>query len=456
MAIIKSTGVTDTERMLADYCERSFLGLWSWPNLYEDDGKELSDVLAVFEDRVFIFFDREGRHFDKEGVDTETAWSRWRRKVVDAQIDTARGAERYLRSGRPIFLDAKLTTRFPLDIRRDRMTVHKIIVAHGAAEACKAASAENISGALAISYGEPATGFTFPFVIGLDKTDPVHVLDSHTLPILFGELDTVADFAWYLDAKLEAIQALRFLVYSGEEDLLALCYRQFDEAASRHYIRPKDTSLNGMMVGEGEWVELIKRKEYQAKKKADEISYQWDGLIQTTAKNALSGKLITEADIMKRRSAIHEMAMEPRVFRRALSQRFAESVATFPDIPGRISRKVSFVPSFYPKKGYVLLQLRDRDLKDYENDYRPKRRALLQIACGALKNVMPELETIVGIAIEPPKYAREVSEDLLFLDCRSWPAKVRAEFEEANKNLKFFADWRDTCIRSPGSRARFA
>lgn len=32
----KSTGVTATERLLADFCERSFLKLWSYPNPYKD------------------------------------------------------------------------------------------------------------------------------------------------------------------------------------------------------------------------------------------------------------------------------------------------------------------------------------------------------------------------------------------------------------------------------------
>ena len=43
----------------------------------------------------------------------------------------------------------------PLDISLDKVFIYKIIVAHGAAEACKNFSDENMSGSLAISYGEP-------------------------------------------------------------------------------------------------------------------------------------------------------------------------------------------------------------------------------------------------------------------------------------------------------------
>ena len=70
--IVKSPGVTPTERLLAELCERSFLRLWSYPNPYKDDGKEFCDLLAVFEDHVFIFFDRESRHLKARRQGQET------------------------------------------------------------------------------------------------------------------------------------------------------------------------------------------------------------------------------------------------------------------------------------------------------------------------------------------------------------------------------------------------
>ena len=55
MPIIKSEGVTRTERLLAQFCDRSFLRLWSYPNPFKKDRAELCDLLAVFENHVFIF-----------------------------------------------------------------------------------------------------------------------------------------------------------------------------------------------------------------------------------------------------------------------------------------------------------------------------------------------------------------------------------------------------------------
>src|SRR5437870_1870331 len=132
MAITKSPGVTPTERMLADLCDQTFLRLWSFPNPFRDDGDELCDLLAVFGNHVFIFFDREGRHFSKTHRDPLQNWEQWKREVIDRQIKSTRGAERYLKSRRGVFLDSKRTHPFPIVIPVEQMIIHKIVVAHGA------------------------------------------------------------------------------------------------------------------------------------------------------------------------------------------------------------------------------------------------------------------------------------------------------------------------------------
>ena len=184
--IIKSEGVTPTERLLADLCERSFLKFWSYPNPYKEDGDELCDLLAVFENHVFVFFDRECHVLDEGEKDTAVYWERWKKKVIDKQTCTAHGAERYIRSGRGIFLDAAKQTPFPVSFDAGSVTVHKIIVAHGAKEACLKSSTDNVYGSLAISYGQEYEGFQTPFLIRIDKDAPVHVLDSHNLPRCLG------------------------------------------------------------------------------------------------------------------------------------------------------------------------------------------------------------------------------------------------------------------------------
>jgi hypothetical protein len=47
-------------------------------------------------------------------------WERWRKKVIDKQVKTARGAERYIRGGGKIFLDARKQTPFPLSLNLEK------------------------------------------------------------------------------------------------------------------------------------------------------------------------------------------------------------------------------------------------------------------------------------------------------------------------------------------------
>ncbi len=439
MVINKSSGVTDTERMLAQFCERSFLKLWSYPNPYKDDGDELCDLLAVFGEYVFIFFDRESQLSEIPDKDLQILWDRWKRNVVDRQVKTAHGAERYIRSGRPIFLDAKGTMPFPLTIDLEKLVVHKIIVAHGAKEACKQVSEQNIYGSLAISYRESGGGSTNLFHIEIDKHKPVHIFDSHNLPIVLSELDTVSDFSDYLDEKLRAVAKFDSLMYCGEEDLLGHYLLNYDKTTQRHIIGTKRDDVNGVMIGEGEWHDFIKTDLYKNTKNEDRISYFWDELIQRTCQNALNGTLGGNSDMFRGKSAIFEMVKEPRFIRRSLANRIRRAVVSFPDHPSQLSRQVTFLPSYNPEVGYVFFQLRVPDSMRRESDYLDKRRTLLEIACGAARNKFTHLTKVISIGMDAPKFAGDTnSEDFILLPCETWTDETRTYYDEQNREWKFF------------------
>lgn len=435
--------MTPTEGLLAELCQDSFLRLWSYANPHKDDGHEFCDVVAMFEDHVFIFFDRE-KHLAAFGLeeDAQVRWERWRRNAVDKQIATAHGAERYLRSGRPIFLDAKGTKPLPVPLDLGRMVVHKIVVAHGAAEACKSFSDANTSGSLAVSYSDLSRGVPppWPFMVHLDRNSPVHVLDSHTLPIILGELDTVKDFSSYLDAKLEAISGLDVLTYCGEEDLLAHYWLNIDEATNKHFIGVKGEQCNGLNIAEGEWASLITSAEYRATKKANEISYVWDRLLHDTCGNWVDGTLYTSADLLAGPNAVLEMAKEPRFMRRAAAEAMAEAINRFPfSERDRINRHVRFFRSFYENKGYVFLQLWvPEHMRGDDEVYRAKRVELLRIACAAAKLKFPFLTKVVGIAMDAPRLTKRNSEDLAWMDCSEWSEQDRQWALEANEKHGFF------------------
>ena len=108
------------------------------------------------------------------------------------------------------------------------------------------------------------------------------------------------------------------------------------------------------------------------------------------------------------------------------------------ETPAPVVRNLSLMPSFHKGKAFVFLQLKVTNIADYENDYRPKRQALLEVACGAAKNKFNDLHTIVGIAIDAPMFADRNAEDFILMRCENWTDKHRCHYERAHEGLNFF------------------
>ena len=117
-AVVRGTGVTPSERYLQQLCERTFLSLWSYPAVFRDqggragDGKEIADLLVVFEEHVIIFSDK---HIEFPSSDDSTRdWERWYRRAIDGAAKQVWGAERWIREfPNRIFLDRRCTQKFP-------------------------------------------------------------------------------------------------------------------------------------------------------------------------------------------------------------------------------------------------------------------------------------------------------------------------------------------------------
>jgi hypothetical protein len=440
--ISKSVGLTSTEQYLSKLCDRTFLKLWSYPNPFRERGKELCDLIAVFDNHVYLFFDRETKTLTGGFEDFNLAWERWKKEAVIKQIKSAKKARNHVLKNRDqIYLDAACTIPLPVELPARGVEVHTIIVAHGANAACTKYSNDNVSGSLGIFYSdnEYAVPPSVPFVIQLDRLEPVNLFDSHTVDIMLGELDTFYDFTSYIRAKEAAIAKFGGLAYAGEEDLLAHYYLNFDEENKEHFIGPRDQTYDLVMIGEGEWSDFIASEPYKRKKEADKDSYLWDRLLQRTAQNALDGALLGDGGgVFKSQSAIFEMAKEPRFARREFARVMQNAINNFPDIEGMITRHICFMPSFYKSTAYVFLQLRYRGNDDYDTQYRSKRRALLTVACGVARNKFPHLSKIVGIAIDAPKFTTINSEDFVLVNCAEWSDEQRKFYEEENKGFCFF------------------
>ena len=443
MKIEKSKGITSTEKLLSDLCERTFLKLWSWPNLCQQDGNELCDLIAVFDDHVFVFFDRESSVIQDAEKDISVTWPRWKKQVIDKQIKTAKGAEGYIKKGQPIYLDNRCQQPFPVTMPENPI-IHKIIVAHGAADVCKSFSEANVSGSLAIFYGDlkPDLRLPFfaPFFVELEKESPIHILDSSNLEILLTELDTFSDFVSFMNEKEKAIGKYDLLAYCGEEDLLAQYFLNYDESEKRYRIGVDAPSVTALWIEEGKWKNFEEKGHAERRKIANKESYLWDEIIQRTYQNTLDGT-IGGVSPLSRNNPVTEMAKENRLSRRALARNMITAVRDFPATNQRIVQKTCYMQSLSdPEKLYVFLQLKCPDPN--RNSNRKRRQNLLEIACGVARNNFPDIKTVVGIAMAPPKYARTNAEDFLLLKCAEWSEEQRAHYDRANENFGFFKNVR--------------
>src|SRR5438105_1626186 len=79
--------VTPSEGYLRQKCDRTFLSLWSYPNPFRDqaggdaDGKEICDLLVVFEKHIIVFSDKHCQFPESGNVDLD--WARWYRRAIE-------------------------------------------------------------------------------------------------------------------------------------------------------------------------------------------------------------------------------------------------------------------------------------------------------------------------------------------------------------------------------------
>ena len=221
MAVNKSTGLTETEEYLAVLCNRTFLSLWSYPNLYRSPGKELADLTVVFGHDILLFSDKNCTY--PQGQKPEAAWQRWFRRAVAKSAQQLWGAERWLRQNPDrVFLDSECTELFPLPIDSRDANIHLILVAHGAASACRDFYGGGSGSMMIQSPVKGLEAHTLPFVIG--DIEPaktfIHVLDDTTLDIVMNALDTISDFVPYISKKEALLRSKKLIFATGEEDLL--------------------------------------------------------------------------------------------------------------------------------------------------------------------------------------------------------------------------------------------
>jgi len=448
----KSSGSTNSETYLNRLCNETFLSLWSYSNLFRDqgrtnykrseakgDGKELCDILVVFENHIIIFSDKRCM-FPNSG-DIQLDWSRWYRRAVREAANQIWGAERWiLNYPNAIYIDKQCTQPFPYTIPpKASAIVHRIVVAHGASKKC----IKHLSGTGSLMIFPQIVGDMhintqdhkcIPFAIG--QVDPrkgyIHVFDDTSLEVVMKTLDTISDFIQYITKKEELIQSGKLISAAGEDDLLGHYLKHIDINGEHTFIPNSKKSINGIVIDEGLWDSFNKHPSRLAQIKANEISYSWDMLIEKFIFHITNGTsyYLSHPNIKSQEEIFRLLAKENRTQRRLLATAINKLIAKTPVY----YRTTRIVLPLHPGKPYYLFLLLPRSKDIPYEKYRQIRGELLGNYLQILKLKYPEALDIIGLATETGT-SEERSEDFMYFDASKWTIEENREAKELEKEL---------------------
>lgn len=352
----------NAETVAYELATKSFFIDWCFLNPRLPYGKELCDLLVIFEDTAFIWQIKDL----KLGED-----GRYNKGEVQKNIRQLSGARRML-------LDAGTSLTLSNSRRHpevlDPSKIKRIFL-------------------FSLLMGE---GEEFYSTMETHKSLTINVVTRDFLEIILKELDTVSDFRDYYAEKervLASPQIKSLVVNGGEEELLGWYIqkgRSFSDFENKNMI----------LLEEGIWQGLQSDPEYWAKQKEDHISYGWDFLINqahTTGSEAYE-------------KVARELARPNRFMRRILSGTFYEAMKEAHENKTHdLYRRV--IPNFEGRTYCFVFASPGRDGSH--------RRAALANFCFVARGKFKETTTVIGIATEKG-IGPTSSYDFCLLDMPEW------------------------------------
>lgn len=351
----------NAEKYVHELAEKTFLLDWCFLNPKLPDGKELCDLLVIFDD-IAIIWQIKDLKLNKDG--------KYKKAEVDKNLRQLAGAKRQL-------FDIKT----PIGLQNTRRTI----------ETFDPSLIKQIF-LISVLLGEGEEYFSF---IDEIKANKVHVFTRDFTQIVLNELDTINDFIDYIKAKETFINTKKYLkigIIGGEEEFLAFYLmngRSFERLDNINYI----------MFEDGSWEHLQSKPEYKAKKEADMISYAWDNIINRAHEGSEKYELVAR-----------ELSRPNRFHRRTLSKIFFEAyVQAHEDAENNILRR--FIPT---EDGitYCFLFMDDPEPRN-------NRKTILKNICFVARGKFRQNQKVLGIATEK-KIQPTSSYDFAFMNWTEW------------------------------------
>lgn len=323
------------EKVIHGLSVKTFFTDWCYPNPPRPDGKELCDLLVVFDGRAIIWqikdlkVDENGRYKQAEVEKNLRQLSGARRLLFDIKAPVTLSN---LRRGKELFDPEKITK------------LHLISVLMGEGEG------------------------PLPFMDSVKELE-AHVFTREFADIVLKELDTISDFTAYLAAK-ESIVDKQIIILGGEENLLGKYLH-----ASRSFDWMKD--YDRIMIDDSIWPAIQKKPEFIAKKELDRVSYGWDSMIDRAHEGSSRYEWLAR-----------ELARPDRFTRRVLSEAFLEAYGEL------VSSKHEMLRRYMPLGDTTYCFLITND-DEYPS---PRRQEMLRLMCQVARGLPPMNKRVVGVA----------------------------------------------------------
>jgi len=362
----------NAEQLVHDLAQKTFLTDWCYLNPMLPSGKELCDLLVVFDD-IAIIWQIKDLKLDEQG--------KYKKSEVKKNLRQLSGAHRQLFNLKTLIeLENPRRGKEPFDATTIKET-YLISVLLGEGE-------EFFSGAENI------------------KNYTVHVFTRDFTQIILNELDTISDFTNYLRAK-EALlgQNKRLVILGGEEELLAVYLGN-----NRSFKRLNEAT--DIFIDQGSWEHFQNSQEYIEKKKQDEISYGWDEIIST----------VHETKSPEYEKVARELARPNRFERRQLSEIYFDAYMKADN-----ANKDAIFRRTVTGGGvtYCFLFADDTKPRDY-------RKAMLSWMCWIARGTFKENRKVLGIATEKPA-SPTTSYDFVLLDKPEWTEENQKNMEKVQQ-----------------------
>ncbi len=331
----------NAEKIVHELATKSFLVDWCFLNPILPNGKELCDILVLFDDIAIIW----------QIKDLKLKNGKYNTSEVEKNLKQLSGARRQL---------FNLKTKIKLTNSRrnvedfDFSTIKHIYL-------------------ISALLGDGEDAFSFVEEI---KKKTVHVFTREFTEIVLNELDTITDFVKYLEDKECFLndKNLSLNIQGGEQELLAYYLMNNGDFS-------KISHNNKIVILDGCWDGLINKPEYKLKKLEDEISYGWDDIINRTHMGSINYEVVAR-----------ELARPSRSERRFLSKAFLDAHISAHE---NKNPKINSLRRMIPSDGVTYCFLFNDDPEPRNN-----RKAMLSAICWVARGLYPENKKVIGIATE--------------------------------------------------------